>query len=140
MENVSSTPSEGAGSCSCGKSANSSKLAVKWTTAGGLLAALGVCAACCLLPFALLSVGVAGAWVSTLDALAPYKWLFIGLTAALLGYGFYAAYWKPRRTCAAGAACEVCGTGRSVRVGLWIATILAVGGIVFEQVEPYLAG
>jgi mercuric ion transport protein len=140
MESVSSTATAGARSCSCGKSANSSKRAVKWTTAGGLLAALGVCAACCLLPFALLSAGVAGAWVSTLDALAPYKWVFIGLTAVLLGYGFYAAYWKPRRTCAAGAACEVCGTGRSVRVSLWIATILAVGGIVFEQVEPYLAG
>lgn len=102
-----------------------------------MLAALGVCAACCLLPFALLGVGVAGAWVSALDALAPYKWIFIVLTA-LLGYGFYAAYWKPRRSCAAGTNCEVCGTGRSVRVGLWIATILAIGGIVFEYFEPLL--
>ncbi len=124
--------------CSCGQAARGSKRAIKWTTAGGLLAALGVCAACCLLPFALLSVGVATAWVSALDALAPYKWVFIALTAALLGYGFYVAYWKPRRTCAAGAACGVCGTGRSVRVCLWIATILAIGGIVFEQVEPLL--
>src|SRR5260221_497127 len=72
------------------------------------------------------------------DALATYKWIFIGLAGALLGYGFYAAYWRPRRTCAAGAACEVCGTGRSVRAGLWIATIVAIGAIVFEQVEPYL--
>jgi mercuric ion transport protein len=138
MDNVRSTASKGVRHCSCGKSPNGTKRAVKLTTAGGLLAAVGVCAACCLLPFTLLSVGVAGAWVSTLDAMAPYKWIFIGLTAALLGYGFYAAYWKPRRTCAAGAACEMCGTSRPVRVGLWIATILAIGGIVFEQVEPYL--
>jgi mercuric ion transport protein len=123
------------GQCAC----TGSKRTIRWTTAGSLLAALGVCAACCLLPFALLSVGVAGAWVSTLDALTPYKWMFIGLTAALLGYGFYAVYWRPRRTCAAGTACEVCGSGRSVRAGLWIATILAIGGIVFEQIEPYLA-
>lgn len=135
MSNVRSIAAEGTHQCA----GSSSKRAVGWTTAGGLLAALGVCAACCLLPFALLSFGVAGAWVSTLDALAPYKWVFIGLTVVLLGYGFYAAYWRPRRTCAAGAACETCGTGRPVRIGLWIATILAISGIVFEQVEPYLA-
>ena len=46
------------------------------------MTALGVCAAYCLLAFALLSVGVAGAWMSTLNALAPYKWIFIMLTAA----------------------------------------------------------
>lgn len=138
MDNVSRIAPEVARQCSCGQSASGSKRVVKWTTAGGLLAAMGVCAACCLLPFALVSLGVAGAWVSTLDALAPYKWIFIGLTTALLGYGFYAAYWKPRRTCAAGAACEVCGTGRSVRIGLWVATTLAVSGIVFEYFEPLL--
>lgn len=138
MKHISGVAPVRANECSCGKPAGGSSRVVKWTTAGGLFAALGVCAACCLLPFALLSVGVAGAWVTTLDALAPYKWAFIGLTLALLGYGFYAVYWKPRRTCAAGAACKACGSSRSVRVGLWVATILAIGGIVFEQLEPYL--
>jgi mercuric ion transport protein len=111
---------------------------VKWTTAGGILAALGVCAACCLLPFALLSLGVAGAWVSGLDALASYKWLFIVATLAFLGHGFYAVYWKPSRQCAAGAAYEGCGSSRATRVGLWIATALAISGIVFERIEPLL--
>lgn len=129
---------EQAAQCSCNKAGNAGNRAVKWTTVGGVLAALGVCAACCLLPFTLLSVGVAGAWVSTLDSLAPYKWIFIGLTVALLAYGFYAAYWKPRRTCSAGASCTVCGTSRSVRAGLWIATVLAISGLVFEQIEPLL--
>jgi mercuric ion transport protein len=139
MNNDSSPSADVAPSCGCSKSANRSQRVVKWTTAGGLLAALGICAACCLLPFTLLSVGIAGAWVSTLDALAPYKWIFIGLTVGLLGYGFYAVYWKSRRTCSAGPSCKVCGTSRSVRVGLWIATILAIGGIVFEQLERHLA-
>jgi len=113
---------------------------VRWTTLGGVLAALGVCAACCLLPFVLLGLGVAGAWVSTVDSLARYKCIFIALTVALLGYGFYAAYWRPRGTCAAGTACQVCGSSRTVRVGLWIATILAISGIVFVQLEPMLTG
>jgi mercuric ion transport protein len=138
MDNVSTSSSAAAQKCDCSKSTNGSERVIKWTTVGGLLAALGVCAACCLLPFTLMSVGVAGAWVSTLDSLAPFKWVFIGLTAGLLGYGFYAVYWKPRRSCSTGASCQVCGTSRSVRVGLWIATILAIGGIVFEQLEPHL--
>lgn len=131
-------PSKSEPQCNCARSASDTNRALKWTTAGGILAALGVCAACCLLPFALLSVGVAGAWVSGLDAFAAYKWPLIAVALALLGYGFYAAYIRPKRTCAMGAACEVCGTSRTVRVGLWIATILTIGGIVFERLEPML--
>ena len=138
MGRAKSTVSETTRQCSWSKPSSTGNRLVKWTTAGGMLAAFGVCVACCLLPFVLLSVGVAGAWVSRLDALAPYKWIFIALTAALLGYGFYVAYWRPRRICAAGATCEACGTGRSVRVALWAATILALGGIVFAHVEPVL--
>jgi len=84
--------------CGCDKTSGSDRL-IKWTAAGGLLAALGVCAACCLLPFALLSVGVAGTWVATLDRFAEYKWAFIGLR---------------------------------------VATLLAISGIVFERFEPML--
>lgn len=126
--------------CECTQASESGKYLTRWTTAGGILSALGICAACCLLPFVLLSLGIAGAWVSALDALAPYKWIFITLTAALLGYSFYAVYWRPKRTCAAGPDCDTCRSSRSVRIGLWIGTILAIGGLVFEQVEPYLVG
>ena len=125
--------------CSCDSSAAGNNRLVKWTTAGGLFAALGVCAACCLLPFALISLGVAGAWAGALDSLARYKWPFIALAAVLLGYGFYVAYWRPKGQCAAGVDCTARATGRSVRVGLWIGTVLAIGGIAFEQVEPLLA-
>ena len=125
--------------CTCASSAAGNNKLVKWTTAGGLFAALGVCAACCLLPFALISLGVAGAWVGALDSLTRYKWLFVGVAAALLGYGFYVVYWRPKQQCAAGAGCAARVTGRSVRVGLWIATALVIGGIAFEQIEPMLA-
>jgi len=121
--------------CGCARTAGSTNRIVKWTTAGGVLAALGVCAACCLLPFALLSIGVTGAWVSGLDGFAAYKWPFIGLAVALLGYGFYAAYLRPKRICAAGAACDAGGSSRSVRLGLWAATILTIGGLLFEHLR-----
>lgn len=107
-------------------------------TAGGILSAFGICAACCLLPFTLLSVGIAGAWVGAQDALAPYKWIFIASAAALLGYGFYVVYWKAKPTCAAGPACKTCRSSRPIRIALWTGTALALASIAFEQIEPYL--
>jgi len=121
----------------CDAPANSGRL-VRWTTASGIVAALGVCAACCLLPFALISVGVAAAWAGTLKALVPFNWLFLGSAVALLGYGFYAAYWKSRPACAAGPACSDCRPGRGVRFGLWVGALLVAGGITFQYVEPLL--
>ena len=111
---------------------------VRWTAAGGILAALGLCAASCLLPFALLSVGAAGVWVSGLDSFAPYKWVFVALTVAFLGHGFYTAYWKASRRRAADGACADCDSSRLVRIGLWVATVLAIAGMVFEHFEPML--
>jgi hypothetical protein len=35
--------------------------------------------------------------------------------------------------------CDARNSGRSVRVGLWIATILAIVGIIFERLEPMLS-
>jgi mercuric ion transport protein len=86
-----------------------------------------------------LAIGVGGAWVSALDSLAAYKWIFIGITALLLAYGFYAAYWKPKKVCSVGADCPTCGTPRSLRVILWIATVLSIAGLAFEQLEPLLS-
>lgn len=106
------------------------------TSIGSILAALGLCAACCLLPMVLAGVGLAGAWLGMLDALVPYKWLFVVATTALLGYGFYAAYRKS--ACSAGAACAASRSSRKQRIVLWVATILAIAALAFEQVEPLL--
>jgi mercuric ion transport protein len=69
-----------------------------------------MCAACCLLPFALVTAGVATAWASAFEALTAYKWPLLGVTAALLAYGFVVAYRKPRASCAAGASCQTGGS------------------------------
>jgi mercuric ion transport protein len=139
VDNLSGATSNGKQQCRCGETVSGNN-AIKWTAAGGVLASLGVSAACCLLPFVMLSVGVAGAWVTALDALAPHKWIFITLTVALLSYGFYAMYFRPKTNCAAEVNCDTRNSGRSVRVGLWVATILAIAGVIFERLEPVLSG
>jgi hypothetical protein len=62
-----------AGSCGCNGAAAGNNRLVKWTTAGGLFAALGICAACCLLPFVLISLGVTGAWARRRAVEADYN-------------------------------------------------------------------
>lgn len=57
---------------------------------GGLLSALGA-AACCL-PMIPLSLGLGGAWFSSLRAMEAYRPALAGLTIALLGYAFYRLY------------------------------------------------
>jgi len=119
--------------CSCSGAPKSAR----WTAAGSVIASLGICAACCLIPIILIVLGVGGAWAGRLAALAPFKWYFVAATAVLLGLGFYTVYFRSSR-CTAGPQCTVCKTGRGVKVLLWTATVLAIAGLAFEKIEPLL--
>ena len=77
-----------------------------------------------------------GAWAGMLQAFAPYKWLFVAAAAALLAYAFYAVY-RRKPTCGS-TTCATCRPSRTVRLGLWAATILAVSSVAFEYLEPLL--
>jgi mercuric ion transport protein len=105
--------------------------------AGGILGALAA-SSCCILPLILFSLGIGGAWIGNLTALAPYKPLFVAGTAGILGYGFYLVYWKPGRACADGAACARPIPSRLVQLALWIATVLVVAAFAFDYVAPLL--
>ena len=111
--------------------------ASRWTTAGGLISAIGICTACCLLPAILVGLGVTGAWVGTLDRLSRFKPYFVIATIALLGYGFFLAY--SRKAGCGDSSCTSCRPGKATRVGLWVGVILAVAGLFFETIEPLLA-
>ena len=102
---------------------------------GGILAALGV-ATCCVVPFALFFAGVSGAWIGNLTALKPYQPLFVALATGCLGTGFCFVYRKPRAAeCVEGSYCARPSSRRLTKIGLWIATIVAVVAVGF----PYAA-
>ena len=50
--------------------------------AGGILGALAA-SSCCIVPLILFSLGIGGAWIGNLTALAPYKPLFVAGTAGV---------------------------------------------------------
>jgi len=104
---------------------------------GSILGAFAA-SSCCVIPLILFSLGVSGAWIGNLTALAPYKPIFVAGTAAVLGYGYYLVYWKPTQVCADGAVCARRIPSRIVQVALWIATLLVVAAFAFDYVAPLL--
>ncbi len=97
--------------------------------AGGLLGALAA-SSCCILPLVLFSVGLGGAWIGNLTALAPYQPIFAAITLAFLAGGFYLVYLRPGRACAADEACARPLPNRIVKTSLWIATLLVAASSI----------
>lgn len=92
---------------------------------GGFLGAL-LASSCCVAPLLLVSLGVGGAWMGSLTALAPYKVYFLSASVVLLAGGFWYVYFKPGTACAGDAACERPAPGRITRMVLWLAAALVI--------------
>ncbi|HUZ73781.1 MAG TPA: mercuric transporter MerT family protein [Stellaceae bacterium] len=102
---------------------------------GGILAALGT-AACCVVPFALFTLGISGAWIGNLTALEPYQPIFAATAFGCLGYGFYLVYRKPKVSCAEDSYCAKPSSARIAKIGLWTATVLVIVGLGFPKLAP----
>lgn len=120
-----------------GSQAAPSARPARLAAAGGILGALAA-SSCCVLPLVLVSLGVSGAWIGNLTALAPYQPYILALTLAVLGYGFYAVYWRPRRLCADGR-CERPLTSRTVKFGLWLGLFLVAVALILPRIALMLA-
>ena len=105
--------------------------------AGGVLGALAA-SSCCIIPLILFSLGVSGAWIGNLTALAPYKPVFITVTLGLLGYGFWMVYRRPA-PCAEGAACARPLPNRLVKTALWASTALILLAVFWGEIAPVIA-
>lgn len=117
------------------RDAANSQRSARLLAAGGIVAALGA-ASCCVVPFALFTVGVSGAWIGNLTVLEPYQPIFATVAAGLIGYGFYMVYRKPKAPCADDAYCARPSSGRLVKTGLWVATVLFIVAIGFPKLAP----
>jgi mercuric ion transport protein len=65
-----------------------------------------IASTCCVLPLALVLVGITGAWMSNLAVLKPVTPVFIGLALVALAWAGYLVF-RPAQACApADRACE----------------------------------
>ncbi len=111
-----------------------------WVAAAGVLAAIGA-SSCCVIPFALFTLGISGAWIGNLTALAPYQPIFIGVTLAFLGAGFVMVYRKPKAAdCAEGTYCARPKWRRLSQVGLWAATAIVAVSLAWPYLLPLILG
>ncbi|WGJ16467.1 mercuric transporter MerT family protein [Methylocapsa sp. D3K7] len=103
---------------------------------GGIVGAFAS-SACCIAPLALFSLGVSGAWIGNLTALAPYQPYFIAATLVCLGYGYWLVYRRKNLACADGTACARPLPTHIVIAGLVLATLLVGGAIGLDLLGPY---
>ncbi|KCZ93510.1 mercuric transporter MerT family protein [Hyphomonas johnsonii] len=92
---------------------------------GGVLGAI-LASSCCIVPFALISLGVSGAWIGQLSALEPFKPYFISVTVLLLALGFWHVYFKKPKPCDDGSYCARPESGRLTQLALWTAAALVI--------------
>jgi mercuric ion transport protein len=93
-----------------------------FVVAGGVLGALAA-SSCCVAPLVLFSLGVTGAWIGTLGALAPYQPIFVAVTLAFLAAGYAMVYRRPKEACAEGVACGRSVPNRAVKLALWVCVL-----------------
>lgn len=103
----------------------------KWSLIGAVLSEIAA-ATCCVLPVALLGLGVGGTWASRLAVLEPYRPVLVALTVMLLGFAFYRAY-RPMKaeSCSAHGSCRIPASPRLSRAAVWIVSppLLALAAI-----------
>lgn len=101
---------------------------------GGVVGAL-LASSCCIAPLVLITLGVGGAWVGNLTALKQYQPIFVVVTLAFLGYGFWRVYGKADDDCDE-RSCGTPTSKRIVKVALWVATFLIVAALTTDYWAP----
>lgn len=107
-------------------------------SAGSVVGAIAA-SSCCLVPLVLFLVGISGAWISNLTALAPYQPYFVAFTLACLGGGVALAYRNPNgAACGEGSVCVSPASSRIARIALWTASVLLAAALLFPYAAKFL--
>lgn len=113
------------------------RVGARLAAAGGVLGALGA-STCCILPLVLFGLGIGGAWIGRLTALAPYQPLFILLALGSLGYGYWLVYRGADSCQGAGTSCTRPPRRPLVKGMLWGSTLLVLLALAWPWVVPLL--
>ena len=109
----------------------------KLIAAAGILGSVAT-SSCCIIPLLLFSFGVSGAWIGNLTRLAPYQPLFIAVTLASLGCGYWLVLRTRRTACAADAACARPLPNKVVTIALVMATLLVAAAVAVDFRAPLM--
>ncbi len=122
-----------------GHEADAARQRAGFLAAGGSMLAALAASACCWLPLGLMALGVsaggASAWFER------YRGLSLGISAVLLGTGFYLVHFRTPR-CGRGSACADPRPGfrRLNHAMLWAATVVVIASALFPRSIGLLLG
>lgn len=105
-----------------------------WLGIGAILAAIGA-SACCVGPLLLLSLGIGGAWMSTLTSMETVRPFFFVLTLVFIGLGYRKLYLTPEN-CEQGKACASPDVIKNQRLIFWIGSALILLLLAFPWYAP----
>lgn len=91
---------------------------------------------CCVLPLALVTLGVSGAWIGSLTALEPYRPYTAAATLVLIGLGFWQVYFRRQQTCEPGSYCARPASSLITKIALWLAAALTVLALTADWWAP----
>ena len=100
----------------------------KLLATGGILSALAA-SSCCIIPLALVSAGVSGAWLGNLAALAPYQPIFMTIAVVCLGAGFWLVYGRKETACETPPSVPS-NRNHFIKSILWVKGVLWIGAIL----------
>ena len=106
-----------------------------WFAAVGVAGAV-LASSCCVVPLALVLLGVSGAWIGNLTALEPYKPLFAVVTSAFVGVGFWHVYFRPKPPCADNSYCARPAAPFITKTALWFAAVLVGLSVTIDWWAP----
>lgn len=109
-----------------------------WLAGGGIVGAL-LASSCCVLPLVLFSLGIGGAWMSRLTALAPYQPWFLA-AGALFVAGGLVSVWRGRRACRIDGHCRPSRLQHIAHALLWLAAGLLAVSALWPFIVPVLIG
>lgn len=109
--------------------ASASSTSPRWALLMGAAAALGA-SLCCVVPLVLVSLGISGAWLSSLTALEPYRPLFVTAALASLGLAAWRLY-GPASRCEEGRSCADPHILHRRRRLLWLAVAIIAPLLLF---------
>lgn len=107
-----------------------------WLATSALIGA-GLASACCVVPLLLVTLGISGAWIANLTALEPYKPYVAAVTLALLGFGFWHVYFKPKPPCEDGAYCARPQSARTTKAVLWFGLAIVILALTIDWWAPW---
>lgn len=106
-----------------------------WLGIGAILAAIGA-SACCVGPLLLLSLGIGGAWMSTLTSMTTIRPFFLILTLVFIGLGYRKLYLIPDR-CEEDENCAAPDVKQKQRMIFWLGSVVISLLLAFPWYAPF---